>query len=117
MNTGPSSSTSPAHIILRQPVPAQPALPLSSFGGARPEHIVTFKHPGYPDQFGQNILLTLHAFDDVRGGLHCGTAHIACAIVACNAWDGYFSRTRDGNDRLNLREVLAMAKPCRMRGG
>ncbi|KEQ57882.1 uncharacterized protein M437DRAFT_29481, partial [Aureobasidium melanogenum CBS 110374] len=66
------------------------------------EHTVTFKHPGYPDQFGQNILLTLHAFDDVRGGLHCGTAHIACAIVACNAWDGYFSRTRDGNDRLDL---------------
>ncbi|THY38487.1 hypothetical protein D6C98_10355 [Aureobasidium pullulans] len=102
MNTGPSSSTSPAHIILRQPVPAQPALPLSSFGGGRPEHTVTFKHPGYPDQFSQNILLTLHAFDDVRGGLHCGTAHIACAIVACNAWDGYFSRTRDGSNRLNL---------------
>jgi len=102
MNTGTSSSTSPAHIILRQPVPAQPALPLSSFGGGRPEHTVTFKHPGYPDQFNQNILLTLHAFDDVRGGLHCGTAHIACAIVACNAWDGYFSRTRDGSDRLNL---------------
>ncbi|THW85534.1 hypothetical protein D6D17_09181 [Aureobasidium pullulans] len=102
MNTGPSSSTSPAHIILRQPVPAQPALPLSSFGGGRPEHTVTFKHPGYPDQFSQNILLTLHAFDDVRGGLHCGTAHMACAIVACNAWDGYFSRTRDGSNRLNL---------------
>ncbi|THY15396.1 hypothetical protein D6D01_07908 [Aureobasidium pullulans] len=74
----------------------------SSFSGGRPEHTVTFKHPGYPDQFSQNILLTLHAFDDVRGGLHCGTAHIVCAIVACNAWDRYFSRTRDGSDRLNL---------------
>jgi hypothetical protein len=102
MSTGPSPSTPSARIILRQPVPAQPALPLSSFGGSRPEHTVTFKHPGYPDQFSQNILLTLHAFDDIRGGLHCGTAHIACAIVACNAWDGYFSRTRDGSDRLNL---------------
>ncbi|KAG9659992.1 hypothetical protein KCU76_g19642, partial [Aureobasidium melanogenum] len=102
MNTEPFSSTPSARIILRQPVPAQSALPLSSFGGSRREHTVTFKHPGYPDQFSQNILLTLHAFDDIRGGLHCGTAHIACAIVACNAWDGYFSRTRDGSDRLNL---------------
>ena len=102
MNTGPPSSTPSAHFVLRQPVPAQPALPLNSFGGGRREHTVTFKHPGYPDQFSQNILLTLHAFDHVRGGLHCGTAHVACAIVACNAWDGYFSRTRDGRDRLNL---------------
>jgi hypothetical protein len=89
-------------MILRQPVPAQPALPLSSFGGGRPEHTVTFKHPGYPDQFSQNILLTLHAFDDVRGGLHYKPAHIACAIVACNAWNKYFSRTRNGSDGLNL---------------
>jgi hypothetical protein len=102
MNTEPSLSTASASIVLRQPVLAQPALPLSSFGGGRREHTVTFKHPGYPDQFGQNILLTLHAFDHVRGGLHYGTAHIACAMVACNAWDGYFSRTRDSSDRLNL---------------
>jgi hypothetical protein len=102
MNAGPSISTPSAQIILRQPVPAQLALPLSSFGGGRPEHTVTFRHHGYPDQFSQNMLLTLHAFDDVRGGLHCGTAHIAYDIVACIAWDEYFSRMRDGSDRLNL---------------
>ncbi|KAJ9633805.1 hypothetical protein H2199_009218 [Coniosporium tulheliwenetii] len=87
-------------VIIREPVPAQPALPPFSFSGAR-DNTITFKHPGYPDQFGQNILLTLFAFDHPSGGLHYGTAHLACAIVACNAWNGYFTRTRDG-PRLEL---------------
>ncbi|KAK5015469.1 hypothetical protein LTR60_002859 [Cryomyces antarcticus] len=87
-------------VVIREAVPAQPALPPSSFSGER-DNTITFKHPGYPDQFGQNILLTLFAFDHPTGGLHFGTAHLACAIIACNAWNGYFTRTRDG-PRLEL---------------
>ncbi|KAK4977389.1 hypothetical protein LTR66_010734 [Elasticomyces elasticus] len=87
-------------VVIREAIPAQPALPPFSFSGER-DNTITFKHPGYSDQYGQNVLLTLFAFDHPTGGLHYGTAHLACAIVACNAWNGYFTRTRDG-PRLEL---------------
>lgn len=87
-------------LVIREPVPAQPALPSFSFSGDH-GNTITFKHPGYPDQFGQNILLTLFAFDHPSGGLHYGTAYVACALVACNAWNGYFTRTRE-SPRLEL---------------
>ncbi|GAB7354924.1 hypothetical protein MBLNU459_g5549t1 [Dothideomycetes sp. NU459] len=84
-------------LIPRAPVPAQSVRPPFTYSVER-DDAITFKHPGYPDQFGQNILLSLFAFDHPTGGfgLHYGTAHLACALVACNAWDGYFTRTRDG---------------------
>lgn len=60
------------------------------------KHIIIFKHPGYPDEYEQNILLQLYAWDSPNGGLHAGTALLACAIIACNAWDGYLTVERDG---------------------
>ena len=64
-----------------------------------PCQISTFRIPGFRDQ---NVFMILKAFDQQDGGaLHYGTAHIACAIVAGNAWDGYFTSTRDG-ERVNV---------------
>lgn len=60
------------------------------------KHIVIFKHPGYPDEYEQNILLQLYAWDSSNGGLHAGTALLACAVIACNAWNGYLTVERDG---------------------
>ncbi|PLB43331.1 hypothetical protein P170DRAFT_481279 [Aspergillus steynii IBT 23096] len=54
--------------------------------------LVFFLHPGYADN--QNILLTLPAFDS--GGIHHGTAHTACAILANCRWDGFLSLSRTG---------------------
>lgn len=82
-------------VTMRKAVLARPAEPSDTFSGNR-DNTITFKHPGYPDQFSQNVLLTLFAFDSPTGGIHYGTAHLACAVVACNAWNGYFTRTRDG---------------------
>ena len=59
-------------------------------------HKISFKHPGYSDDFGQNIIFTLHAPDHPNGGLHYGTALLGCAIDSGNAWDGYLTESRDG---------------------
>lgn len=81
-------------MILRTISLHQTALPATTFNNIN-VHFVSFKHPAYPD--GANTLLRLQATDSSPGGgLHHETARIACAIIACNAWDGYFSRTRDG---------------------
>lgn len=66
-------------------------------------HIIVFKHPAYPDEYEQNILLQLYAWDSPNGGLHAGTALLACALVACNAWNGYLTIERDG-PRLELQD-------------
>ncbi|KAH6975849.1 hypothetical protein EDB80DRAFT_658503 [Ilyonectria destructans] len=54
-------------------------------------------HPGYSN-FSYNpdfdILIAFQAFDD--GGVHYDTAHTACAILANNQWDGYFSHDKHG---------------------
>ena len=58
----------------------------------RKENIIRFRHPGYGDQFDQSVLFEVYAFDDNDGasGLHYQMALTACAIVAGNAWNGYF---------------------------
>ena len=66
-----------------------------------PDHKIRFRHPGYPDTGNLNVLLTLYAFDHPDGGLHYGTAFLACAIVAVNAFNGYMTETRDG-DKLEM---------------
>ncbi|KAJ5715994.1 uncharacterized protein N7483_013175 [Penicillium malachiteum] len=54
--------------------------------------LIFFLHPGYAEN--HNILLTLPALDS--GGIHHGTAHTACAILANCRWDGFLSLHRDG---------------------
>lgn len=55
---------------------------------------ITFRHPAYPSF--KNVLLRLPALDHPRGGIHHETARIACAIIAGNRWDGYFTDAIDG---------------------
>ncbi|KAL6717731.1 hypothetical protein ACLMJK_003816 [Lecanora helva] len=64
-----------------------------------PLRTIRFRHPGYPNS--SNILLVLYAFDSPDGGLHYGTAFLACAIVAVNAFNGYMTETLDG-DKLEM---------------
>lgn len=60
--------------------------------------LITFRHPGY--QLEHDRLFRLACFD-TASGLHYGTAHTVCAIIANNAFDGYLTATRDG-PRLEL---------------
>ena len=54
------------------------------------QHKALFFRPAYPN--ASNLILILHAWDSPSGGIHVGTAWLACAIVACNAWDGYLTK-------------------------
>ncbi|PLB53784.1 hypothetical protein P170DRAFT_420594 [Aspergillus steynii IBT 23096] len=64
---------------------------------------IRFLHPGYPDN--ENVLLIFPALDS--GGIHHGTARVACAILAKCKWEGYFSTTRDGpRITLDMDEIL-----------
>ncbi|KAJ9654759.1 hypothetical protein H2201_008950 [Coniosporium apollinis] len=90
----------PDEVVLREYDPPKAAQPSATFSGSY-HHKIAFRHPGYRDEFEQNVLLTLYAFDNHSRALHHATAHTVCALVACNAWDGYFTRTRDG-ERLQL---------------
>lgn len=74
----------------------------SSFSGSRHDTI-KIKHPNYPDHSKQNVLMVLYAFDRQGGGLHYGTALVACGLVAGNVWDGYFTLDRD-SPRIELRD-------------
>ena len=64
------------------------------------ESIIRFRHPGYGDEFDQSVLFEIYAFDDNNGspGLHYQTALTACAIVAGNAWNGYFTTRQGGQE-------------------
>ncbi|KAI1499251.1 hypothetical protein F5X99DRAFT_390776 [Biscogniauxia marginata] len=67
------------------------------------KYLIRIRHPGYDD--GDDLMLSLRAFDDADGGLHYGFVHTACAIVADNSFDGYLSRTRDDHDGRNRVQV------------
>lgn len=59
---------------------------------------ISFKHPGYYDDYDQNILIRLRGFDKFKegiAGLHQGTALTACGILS-GRWDGFFSKDRNG---------------------
>ena len=66
-----------------------------------PKAKTIIKHPGYPDELGQNDLLTFYAWDTEEGGFHASTAHLACSLVACNAFDGYLTKDKCGSQRIN----------------
>ena len=52
------------------------------------EQYVTVKHPAYGDK--ENTLLILYCPDGQAGGLHFGTARIACGIITNNQLNGSF---------------------------
>ncbi|TKA79577.1 hypothetical protein B0A49_08189 [Cryomyces minteri] len=111
LQTLSTTSGSAKQFILRDSVPEPPAAPTacSTFTG-HPKHAIEFRHPGYPDEHTKNVILTLKAFDDTHAALHHATARIACAIVACNRWDGYLARTRDGGP-IDLKEDDLLTDP------
>lgn len=66
---------------------------------------IRFCHPGYRDT--ANDLLVLPQLDGSAKtgfGVHCGTAHTACAIIAGNAFRGYFELDATGKQRVNDRD-------------
>jgi hypothetical protein len=70
-----------------------------SAGDSRQIRII---HPGYSSSGGDdefNVLISFEAFDDGGTGIDYDTAHTACAILANNAWDGYFSEDVDGKKK------------------
>lgn len=59
-------------------------------------------HPGYYSSGGDpdfDVLISFEAFDDGGSGIDYDTAHIACAIIAGNTWDGYFSKDPHGKKK------------------
>ncbi|KAI4117558.1 MAG: hypothetical protein LQ345_002237 [Seirophora villosa] len=59
------------------------------------QQYVTVKHPAYDDD--ENTLLTLYCPDGPTGGLHFGTARIACGIITNNQPHGLFALGRDNS--------------------
>ncbi|MCJ1349575.1 hypothetical protein MMC31_007816 [Peltigera leucophlebia] len=61
---------------------------------------ISFRHPGYPDNGDLNVLLRLPTIDSRNQqhrspkGVYYDTALVACALIAGNSWDGFFTRTR-----------------------
>jgi len=89
------SSPEKPEAMLRVTQPASAAQP-EAFYSIDERHYIVFKHPGYPDFLNQNELLQLFGTDNAEGGLHHGTALLACAIIAGNSWNGYLTQERDG---------------------
>ncbi|KAK7398646.1 hypothetical protein QQX98_011976 [Neonectria punicea] len=89
--------------MLRKPISEPQALGGSFIGSTRRQ--VHFLHPGYivpnedEEEETSDVLISLPAFDN--GGIHYDTAHTACAILAGNRWDGYFSSDRGGAARVD----------------
>lgn len=71
-----------AFTVIRSEGPKSPAAHRSKY--------ISFHHPGYGD-FGDNVLVKLLAPDGERGGITQQFALDACAVLACNRFDGYFT--------------------------
>ncbi len=71
---------------------------VSPVAGAAPQpysrHRICFRHPHY--RAPTNVLLDLLAPDGPEGGLEYGFAHAACAVIAGNRWDGFFTHEVNG---------------------
>ncbi|KAH7378620.1 hypothetical protein BKA64DRAFT_544215, partial [Cadophora sp. MPI-SDFR-AT-0126] len=58
------------------------------------KNLVNFRHPTYPPE--NSLLFSLYVWDHADGGIDHGLAHNACAIIADNHFEGYLSRTCNG---------------------
>lgn len=87
--------------LLRGPFNEPDSVPGSS-GSLKPR-LIHFIHPGYHEGKKaqiKDVLISLPAFDDE--GVYYDTAHVACAMLAANRWDGFFSTTQDGSARVSI---------------
>lgn len=60
--------------------------------------VVSVRHPLYWDD--DSRMLEFYATDGKDGGLHHETVRLACAVVACNAFDGFLTLDREGLKRI-----------------
>lgn len=90
-----------ARVSAREPytAPKHPTDPLELPPAVRQ---ILFLHPGYSRE--RAVLLSLPALDRDNGIQH-QTALYACAIVADNRWDGYFSSDREGRERVPTEDM------------
>lgn len=88
----PPRSSQRTAVVQRRSVPPKPAKPVTAFSSDA--GYISFRHPGQPLDQGPNKILELPAFDN--GGLHVGTALIACGIIAGNRWDGWLTKELGG---------------------
>ena len=58
---------------------------------------VIIRHPAYSDH---NELLSFNAWDHGRSGVHLGTVLLACQLVACNEFNGFLTKDRNGSERI-----------------
>lgn len=66
---------------------------------------ISFRHPGY--NHSEDVLFTLPRLDSsdspaLAAGIHHGTALLACQIIANNAFEGYLTTDRDGNQQVSV---------------
>jgi hypothetical protein len=64
-------------------------------------------------------MLTFPAWDREEGGLHFGTVHLACSVIACNTFYGFLSRDRAGKDasipkKFSLQESITFMSLIRL---
>ncbi len=94
------------HIYLREPATAIPGPVPEKYEFLKApspptKYRIRFWHPAYAHD--DSPLFILWAWDDAEGGIHHGLAHNACSIFADNRFDGYLSKTCDGEhgERIN----------------
>ena len=71
-------------------------------------HRILFLHPNY--RAPTNVLLDLLAPDGPEGGLDFSFAHTACAIIAGNRWDGYFTKESETPVRYQHGDILPVGE-------
>jgi hypothetical protein len=67
-----------------------------------PQDNIVIEHPAYDDDRLSNHMLTFLMWDRKEGGLHFGTVHLACSIIACNTFYGFLSTDRAGDDAVTF---------------
>ncbi|KAL1970664.1 hypothetical protein VTN77DRAFT_4308 [Rasamsonia byssochlamydoides] len=99
-----TTSTDARTTIIRPFAP----LPEDTFDPAYPQRNVDrviIKHPAYPDH---NDLLSFYAWDN-GSGIHLGTVLLACRLVACNEFDGFLTKDRNGTQQITDSEDSVLA--------
>lgn len=65
-----------------------------------PEYEIYFRHPAFLDP--HDILIIIPGLDHPDGGIHHQTALDACAVLANNRYDGWFTEDREGTVRVKI---------------
>jgi hypothetical protein len=91
----PSSTDSFPRPILSVPIPE--SLIDQRYPHQKIVSRVIIRHPAYSDH---NELLSFNAWDHGHSGVHLGTVLLACQLVACNEFNGFLTKDRNGSERI-----------------